>query len=72
MAKDKLIKMRASDYDKAIVQAIAQKVDEEKSFTSRTSESDIVRMGLAALVNQYLSDDEIAQLRAQHMFKNAK
>lgn len=72
MAKDKLIKMRASDYDKAIVQAIAQKVDEEKSFTSRTSESDIVRMGLAALVNQYLSDDEIAQLRSQHMFKNAK
>lgn len=72
MAKDKLIKMRASDYDKAVVQAIAQKVDEEKSFTTKTSESDVVRMAIASLVMQYLDDKEIAKLRAEHMFKNAK
>lgn len=72
MAKDKLIKMRASEYDKAVVQAIASKIDEEKSFTTTTSESDVLRMAIASLVIQYLSDDEVTQLRSQHMFKNAK
>ena len=71
MAKDKLIKMRASDYDKAIVQAIASKIDEEKSFTTNTSESDVLRMAIASLVLQYLDDNEVQQLRSQHMFKQA-
>lgn len=69
MAKDKLIKMRASDYDKAVIKAIASKIDEEKSFTTNTSESDVLRMAIASLVLQYLDDNEIAQLRSQHMFK---
>lgn len=72
MAKDKIIRMRASEYDKAIVQAIASKMDEEKSFTVKTSDSDVLRTAIAALVLQYLSDDEVARLRRQHMFKNAK
>lgn len=72
MAKDKLIKMRASDYDKAVVQAIASKMDEEKSFTTKTSESDVLRMAIAALVLQYLDDNEIAELRSKHMFLNNK
>lgn len=72
MAKDKLIKMRASDYDKAIVQAIANKIDEEKSYTTKTSESDVLRTAIASLVLQYLDDNEINQLRAQHMFKQAE
>lgn len=72
MAKDKTIRMRASDYDKAIVQAIASKMDEEKSFTVKTGDSDVLRAGIAALVLQYLSDNEVADLRKKHMFKNAK
>lgn len=72
MAKDKIIRMRASDYDKAVLQAIATKMDEEKSFTVKTSDSDVLRTAIAGLVLQYLSDDEVARLRRQHMFKNAK
>jgi len=72
MAKDKIIRMRASDYDKAVLQAIATKMDEEKSFTVKTSDSDVLRTAIAGLVMQYLSDDEVARLRRQHMFKNAK
>ncbi|MEK4125364.1 hypothetical protein [Lysinibacillus sp. FSL K6-0102] len=72
MAKDKIIRMRASDYDKAIVQAIADKMNEEKSFTVKTSDSDVLRAGIAALIMQYLSEDEVIQIRKQHMFKDAK
>lgn len=72
MAKDKIIRMRASEYDKAIVHAIASKIDEEKSFTTKTSESDVLRTGIAALVLQYLTDDEVTQIRKQYMFKDAK
>ncbi|MEK5234098.1 hypothetical protein MHB42_20630 [Lysinibacillus sp. FSL K6-0232] len=69
MVKDKTIKMRASAYDKAVLKAIAAKVDQERSFAVKTSESDVLRIAISNLVLQYLTDDEIVQLKSQYMFQ---
>lgn len=66
MAKDKLIKVRATDYDKAVLKALAKKLDNVYTISSPLSDSDVVRLGIDMLVKEYLKVEEIQELRKSH------
>lgn len=66
MSKDKVIRVRASEYDKAVLKALAKKLDDVYTISSPLSDSDVVRLGIDMLVKEYLKVEEIQELRKSY------
>lgn len=69
MRKDKWIKVRASDYDKALVKALAASVTEHNKLYSPT-EADMVRMALSEMAKRYLTKDQLKDLDLEYRYKD--
>lgn len=71
MRKDKWIKVRASEYDKALVKALAETVTQHNSVYDPT-EADMVRMAISELAKRYLSADQLADLKNTYIYNKQK
>ncbi|MFJ8462250.1 hypothetical protein ACIQ57_24570 [Lysinibacillus xylanilyticus] len=69
MAKDKIIKLRASEYDKAVLKALAETVTQHNKVYDPT-ESDMVRMAISEMAKKYLGADKLNELRIQYLYNN--
>ncbi|PJO43408.1 hypothetical protein [Lysinibacillus xylanilyticus] len=69
MAKDKLIKVRASEYDKAVLKALADSVTKYNKLCSPT-ESDMVRMAISEMAQRYLTTNQLKGLEAKYIYKD--
>lgn len=63
MTKDKVIRVRATEYDKAVLRALAKKLDNVYIMSGGLSDSDVVRIGIDLLAKQHLATDEVRELR---------
>ena len=64
MARDKLIKIRANDYEKAIVSVLLSKANENS--ISLLTESDVVRIALDEMSKKYLTAVELKDLKQKY------
>lgn len=62
MKRDKLIKVRANDYEKALVSLLVKKAN-EKSELEVLKESDVVRIAINDMANKYLSAADLNDLK---------
>lgn len=66
MAKDKLIKARASEYDKAVLKALTVEFNNKQSLPVTLNESDMVRYCIDQIAKQYLTADQFKDLRTKY------
>ena len=64
MARDKLIKVRANDYEKALVSVLLSKAN--KNSIALLTESDVVRIALDEMSKKYLTASEIEELKQKY------
>lgn len=62
MKRDKLIKVRANDYEKALVSLLVKKAN-EKSELEVLKESDVIRIAINDMANKYLSVADLNELK---------
>lgn len=62
MKRDKLIKVRANDYEKALVSLLVKKAN-EKSELEVLKESDVIRIAINDMANKYLSAADLQELK---------
>lgn len=65
MAKDKLIKARASDYDKAVLKALTVEFNSKESLPVTLNESDMVRYCIDQIAKKYLTADQFKDLKSR-------
>ena len=66
MAKDKLIKVRASDYDKAILKALVDEFNNKQYLPVAFSESDMVRYCIDQIAKRYLTSEQFKDLKMKY------
>lgn len=64
MKRDKLIKVRASEYEKALIAMIVNKANEKQQLEV-LNESDIVRIAINDMANKYLTAADLTDLKKQ-------
>lgn len=62
MKRDKLIKVRANDYEKALVSLLVKKAN-EKSELEVLKESDVIRIAINDMANKYLTAADLNDLK---------
>lgn len=68
MKRDKLIKVRANDYEKALVSLLVKKAN-EKSELEVLKESDVIRIAINDMANKYLTGADLNELKDGFMDK---
>lgn len=65
MTKDKVIRVRANDYDKAVLKALTDKFNSSRTMPITFSDSDMVRYAIDQLVKEHLSSDQLKAIKAK-------